>query len=155
MALFNTPSLLGHIFQKETFPQGDSGIAGLMAGLAGGMQTKGQHKQNVSEWEKEKEAAIKEGRAVPPKPGAFGAFFGASPQYGKFAGKDQKGAFGSANQSFMPQFGMQPGMMQPQAQGAAQTDSAAPYVPPSSGMLIKSGDLHRIIDMIISSAPGL
>jgi hypothetical protein len=38
MALFNTPNLLGHIFQKETFPKG-SGIASAVGGFLGAAST--------------------------------------------------------------------------------------------------------------------
>jgi hypothetical protein len=37
MALFDTPSLLGKIYEKQTFPQGGGGFAGLLGGITGGV----------------------------------------------------------------------------------------------------------------------
>jgi hypothetical protein len=36
MALFDTPSLLGKIWEKQTFPEGGGGLAGLVGGFTGG-----------------------------------------------------------------------------------------------------------------------
>jgi len=50
MALFNTPSLLGHIFAPQQFPQDGGGIETLMSGLSAGSSIGAQYKVDRADW---------------------------------------------------------------------------------------------------------
>jgi len=146
MSLFGGPDYSHIIWRPQQFPQGESGIGGLMSGLGAGMSTATQHKENKGEWEQAAEEARKAGKPIPPKPTGFGAFFGASPQYGKFAGKDQAGAWQSSSDALRPPGAEQsPSPAPVQAQAQAPT-TAAPPVPQAGSMLQqKFTALHEAI----------
>jgi hypothetical protein len=123
MALFNTPSLLGHIFQKETFPEGESGITGLMSGIGSGLGTASQYKSDVKKWNELPDDV----KAKTPKPSKTAAWFG----YGDYAqGASGPGFLGGVGASQQP-------MGQP-GQTPVAASPASPDVPETPlGMLIK------------------
>ena len=72
MSLFGGPDYSNIIWRPQQFPEGESGISGLMDGLGTGMQAGGDFKQAKGAWK----AGGKEGA----KPNPFQFYTGTAPQ---------------------------------------------------------------------------
>ena len=70
MALFSgVPDYGPLIWMPQQFPEGESGVTGLMSGVTGGLQAGGQFKSDKAAWNA--------GGKVGPKPNPFKYYFGA------------------------------------------------------------------------------